>query len=58
MYWELLEQLRQVDEVSGEEVSPITADDWVTHYRELYKSYEILDFDKENVNELSQYEKE
>ena len=43
MYWELLEQLRQVDEVSEEEVSPITADDWVTHYRELYKSYDILD---------------
>ena len=57
VYWQLLEQLKNVDKVDDGVENPVPVEDWVEHFRDLYKPHELTDSDRDVINELEGREK-
>jgi exonuclease III len=56
LYWKILEELKNIDKTDGDEVSPISAEDWAKHFRELYKPQVLTESDGKIIAELEKAE--
>ena len=58
MYWKILDQLKNIDEVGGSEGDPIPGDIWCDHYKKLLRSHTVLEADNEVLHELNILERD
>ena len=58
IYWKLIEQLKQLGQGDEEEISPISEEDRVEHFKGLFKAHTLTESDNEILQELEKAEQQ